>query len=67
MKFGVSSAYIVGECEKCKEPATGHFRTDDCEFSLRCVSCGVMYNYKVPDCITHGSAWEINVKQIKKL
>ena len=49
MKFGVSSAWLVGECSKCKEPSTGEYIADDYKFILRCVSCGHLDSYKVDE------------------
>lgn len=51
MKLGLRTIYaakvdFVGNCEKCKEPATGHFYSDDdCDedshgwVTLECVNC----------------------------
>ena len=49
IKFGVASAMLVGECESCKEPATGELRTDDYEFELKCISCKDVFHYTVTD------------------
>jgi hypothetical protein len=43
--FGVSSAWLVGECEKCKQPTTGEIQTDNCYLIMKCVSCYHSHEY----------------------
>lgn len=49
MQFGFSEAWLVGECPKCKQPATGQYKADNYKFTLECVSCHFKDFYEVDE------------------
>lgn len=60
MKFGVSSAWVVGECSKCRQPTTGEFISDEYQFELKCVSCSHVDTYILDELGDHSVDIEID-------
>ena len=53
-KVYISSAWFVGACDRCKEPTTGRFDSDDNRSDadeywaeMKCVNCGHVIQYGI--------------------
>jgi hypothetical protein len=60
IKFGVSSAWLVGVCKECGQPTTGEINTDAYQLDMRCVNCNTLHQYDIKK---RGYSYSTNIKK----